>query len=459
MLAAAQSLAIIPLPNEIKLSKGYFLCPKSENENPIKSLESKSKIEYLKIRTYDTTLADEGYYLKIDTDKIYIKANTNQGIFYGKQTLLQIIRDTLLCAEIKDYPAFQYRGMHLDVCRHFFSKDFIKQYIDILAKNKMNVFHWHLTDDQGWRIEIKKYPLLTKIGASRIEEDGSTYKGFYTQEDIKEIVAYAQDRFVTIIPEIEMPGHSSAAIAAYPWLSCTEEKISVPTNFGIKKDIYCPSDTVFHFLENVLDEICTLFPGKLIHLGGDEVPKAQWRNSPIAQQLTSANHLKNEEELQYFFMSKMENYLLSKGKRSIGWGEVIRGGISDSMIVMSWLSKSAGIKAAKHGNDVIMAPRLWCYFDYPQSSKDPIKAIYMVNIPLQKVYKFSPLSSQLKNAEEKHILGGEATLWTEFYSTESQVLHQLLPRLNALSESLWTSPYQKNFQDFKVRLSHLKNIL
>jgi hexosaminidase len=402
------------------------------------------------------TLGSEGYHLRITKDSIQIQANTIIGILYATNTVDQILNglrriDSVQCIDIVDYPTYSYRAMHLDVCRHFFSKDFIKKYIDQLAYYKINTLHWHLTDDQGWRIEIKKYAKLTEVGAWRTEKDGSRYGGYYTQDDIKEIVQYAKERFITIIPEIEMPGHSSAALAAYPYLGCTGQQISVPNTWGIKKDIYAPTDTVFRFFEDVMDEVCALFPGRYIHIGGDEAPKTQWKSSPIAQAVMKQNNLKKEEELQHYFMHKVEKYLNSKGKIAIGWGEVVKGGLSDSMVVMSWLSKGAGIKAAKHGNDVIMAPRGYCYFDYPQEG-DMAKAFWMLPLPLKKVYSFSPVPGGLLPKQQKHILGGEATLWTEYVTSEAQVQHQLMPRLAALAEALWTSPSRKNYKDFVQRL-------
>ena len=405
-------------------------------------------------------LGNEGYHLIINKDSIRIEANTSNGLWYGKETVAQILnnkkneKDSVPCLDIIDYPTYSYRAMHLDVCRHFFSKDFIKKYIDQLAYYKINTLHWHLTDDQGWRIEIKKYPKLTEVGAWRTEKDGTKYGGYYTQDDIKEIVAYAAERFITIIPEIEMPGHSSAALAAYPYLGCTGTQITVPNTWGIKTDIYAPTDTVFKFFQDVMDEVCALFPGRYIHIGGDEAPKAQWKSSPVAQAVMRQNNLKNEEELQHYFMHRVEKYLNSKGKTSIGWGEVVKGGLSDSIVVMSWLSKAAGIKAARHGNNVIMAPRGYCYFDYPQKGDAP-KAFWMLPLPLKKVYSFNPIPGGLLPKEQKHILGGEATLWTEYVTTETQAMHQLFPRLAAMSEALWTKPKNKNFKDFEKRLKVL----
>jgi len=365
-------------------------------------------------------------------------------LFYGIQTVKQLVkfdsttqRYYIPGCTITDYPQYSYRGMHLDVCRHFFSKEVVKQYIDTLSKYRVNYFHWHLTDDQGWRLEIKKYPKLTEAGAWRTEKDGSRYGGYYTQADIKEIVQYAAERHVTIIPEIEMPGHSSAAIAAYPWLSCNAESITVPNRWGIFKDIYCPTDSTFQFLRDVLDEVCALFPGPYIHIGGDEVPKDQWKKSPVVKNLMQREPLKNYEQVQHYFMRTMEQYLLTKGKRSMGWGEVTRGGMSDSLIVMSWRGKLAGIKAARKGNQVVMAPRFYCYFDYPQTWKEKKAAWWMTRNTANKVSQFNPQSSLLSAAQNKKVLGAEATLWTEYVTDEKQLWHQLQPRLKVFSRVLW----------------------
>jgi hexosaminidase len=411
------------------------------------------------LNPFDSLIGNEGYHLNINKDSIVFSANKKEGLFRGICSLQQMIAADsgkfLPCCDIIDYPAYPYRAMHLDVCRHFFSKDFIKRYIDQLAYYKINTLHWHLTDDQGWRIEIKKYPKLTEVGAWRIEKDSTRYGGYYTQEDIKEIVAYAQARYITIIPEIEMPGHSSAALAAYPCLACTNDLVYVPTTWGIKHDIYAPSDTVFRFFEDVMDEVCALFPSHYIHIGGDEAPKGQWKTSPTAQKVIRQNNLRDENELQHYFMHRVENYLNKKGKKAIGWGEVVKGGLSDSITVMSWLGYGQGIKAARHGNDVIMAPRFYCYFDYPMTIRDPFKAIWMLYLPLHKVYRFKPMPKGLKDAEQRHILGGEATLWTEYVTTEEHAWHQLMPRLAALSEALWTKPERKDYRDFKRRLDKI----
>lgn len=404
------------------------------------------------------TMGEEGYTIDIDTDGIVIKAENSRGIYYGQQTLAQIIGQQktehgvtkIPCGSIRDFPLYEYRGMHLDVCRHFFSKEVVKQFIDEMAMNKMNYFHWHLTDDQGWRIEIKKYPRLTEVGAWRTEVDGSKHGGYYTQDDIREIVNYARERNITIIPEIEMPGHSSAAVAAYPWLSCSGEEIEVPNTYGIKRDIYCPTDSTFQFLKDVLDEVVELFPGPYVHIGGDEVPKAQWKQSAEVRALKKKHKLKNYEQVQHYFMRQMETYLATKGKRSIGWGEVTRGGLSDSMIVMSWRGRFAGNKAVRKGNKVIMAPRFSCYFDYPQHANEKKPAWWMTYLPLQKVYNFKPS----KNIAKLEIIGGQATLWTEYITTEQQLWYQLKPRMYAMGEALWSGG--KDWENFVKKMEKLQ---
>ena len=355
--------------------------------------------------------------------------------------------------EITDTPQFKYRGMHLDVCRHFFNREVVMQYLDLMAKLKMNTFHWHLTDDQGWRIEIKKYPRLASIGGYRTERDGSRYGGYYSQHDIKEIVEYASKRFITIIPEIELPGHSSAAIAAYPFLSCNpNEPKQIPVTWGIKKDIYCPNDSTFKFIKDVLDEVCLLFPSKFIHLGGDEAPKEAWKKSETAQAIIKQKHFKNEEELQHYFLKKAEDYLSLKGRRAIGWGEIVKGGLSDSVVVMSWLNKSAGVKALEHGNSVIMTPRSFCYFDYPQKLGDKKHAWWMLYLGLHKVYNFNPMPHSLKAEKQNLVLGGQANVWTEYITTEEELRHQTMPRLAAMAEALWTKT--KNYDDFEQRIKN-----
>ncbi len=406
----------------------------------------------------DNSSADESYSIRVFTDSVLIQSHTYRGLFYGCESATQLFINSVLtneipCMEITDTPQYAYRGMLLDVCRHFFSTDVVKQYIDLMAELKLNVFHWHLTDDQGWRIEIKKYPRLTEVGGWCTQKDGFKYGGYYTQKEIKEIVAYAAERYITVIPEIELPGHSSAAIAAYPFLSCTpNEPKTVPTTWGIKKDIYCPSDSTFSFLKDVLDEVCALFPEQYIHMGGDEAPKDAWKKSRIAQALMQREHLKNEEELQHYFLKKMEDYLATKGKRCIGWGEIVKGGLSDSVLVMSWLNKKAGVKAIAHGNQVIMTPRVYCYFDYPQKLSDKKPTLWMLFLGLHKVYRFSPMANSIPVEKRNLVLGGQANVWTEYIIDEKRLHHQIMPRLAAMAEALWSK--HKNFADFRERLNN-----
>ncbi len=406
-------------------------------------------------------VGEESYHLQITTDTIYVEAPTEKGLFYGCETLRQMVAGMpatrlLPLVSIYDSPQYEWRGLEIDVCRHFFDKEVIKKYIDLLSTLKMNIFHWHLTDDQGWRIEIGKYPRLTEVGAWRIEKDGTRYGGYYTQQDIKEIVAYAAERYVTIVPEIELPGHSSAAIAAYPQLSCKPDEVkNVPTHWGILPDIYCPSEFTFQFMHDVLDEVCALFPGRYIHLGGDEAPKTAWRNSDVAQALIKKENLKGEEELQHYVLKKMEDYLAAKGKTVIGWGEIVRGGLSDSVVVMSWIDKGAGVRAVYSGNRVIMTPRFFCYFDYPATIKDKKGAWYMTYLPAKKVYQFNPLTKSI-TAKRNLVLGGQANVWTEHIATTQQLEHQIMPRLAAMAEALWSAPVVKDYQSFISRLAQLQ---
>lgn len=401
-------------------------------------------------------LGDESYSLNITADTVFISAKTKMGQLFALQTLLQLFDNqtkSFKGCEIFDEPEFSYRAMHLDVSRHFFGMSVLKQYVALLASLKMNTLHLHLTDDQGWRIEIKKYPKLTEVGAWRKEKNGSNYGGFFTQKELKDLVAFAELYGIEIIPEIEMPGHSSAAIAAYPFLSCHGKPIQVPNTWGIKKDIYCPSDSTLQFLKDVLDEVCEIFPSKFIHIGGDEVPKTQWRQSQLVKQIQREKKLKNAQAVHAYLIQEIEKHLAQKEKRIMAWGEVMRGYVSDSVIVMSWLSKATGAKAAKQGKQVVMAPRFHCYFDYPQSFNDKKHAWWMTYTPLRKTYRFDPRVKHLTSEQNKRILGGEAAVWTEYIENEKQLFHQIMPRLAAISEALWSK--QKNFKDFERRLSKI----
>lgn len=421
-----------------------------------------------------TEYGNEGYAFVSNKNNVQITSHTAQGSFYGAQTLLQLIdiektnsgveyTTTIAGVKIFDKPAFAYRGMHLDVCRHFYDKEFVKKYIDLLAMHKMNTFHWHLTEDQGWRIEIKKYPRLTEIGSNRSETmvgknwdqfDGVPHSGFYTQEDIKEIVQYAEERFITIIPEIEMPGHSLAALAAYPEFGCTGGPYEVAKTWGVFEDVYCAgNDNTFEFLEDVLSEVIELFPGKYIHIGGDECPKEQWEKCPKCQQRIKVEGLADEMELQSYFIKRIEKFLLANNKKLIGWDEILEGGLAPEATVMSWRGTEGGIQAARSGHDVIMSPNSDCYFDHYQAdpANEPLAIGGMTT--LEDVYNYYPVPEELNADEVKHILGAQANLWTEYIATPEHVEYMVLPRMCALSEVVWSNKQSKNFSDFKIRLN------
>lgn len=427
----------------------------------------------------NTILTNEGYSLNIHADKIELRAKTAAGIFYGIQTIRQLLpvpsrgkipeNVSIPAASITDAPRYAYRGMHLDVARHFFSVKFVKEYIDLLALHKMNRFHWHLTDDQGWRIEIKKYPKLTDVGSIRretiigknfdpYEGDGKQYGGFYTQEQIKDIVRYAQERHITIVPEIEMPGHSSAALRAYPQYGNGTDPYNVATKWGVFDQIYAPTDSTFHFLEDVLSEVMALFPGEYIHIGGDEVPKTEWKNSKIAQDVMRKNKLKDENELQSYFIQRIEKFVNSKGRRIIGWDEILEGGLAPNATVMSWRGTDGGIAAAKMGHDVVMTPGEPLYFDHYQSdpANEPL-AIGGLNT-VEDVYAYNPTPTTLSPSEAAHIIGAQANLWTEYISSPEYAEYMVLPRMAALAEVVWTPEKEKNWGDFKRRMLVLNAI-
>jgi len=417
------------------------------------------------------SLGAEGYTLSVQPSQVTLAANQPAGLFMGTQTLRQLLPTqrgasaSLPAMEVVDKPRYSWRGMHLDVSRHFFSTDFVKKYIDYLAMHKMNTFHWHLTDDQGWRIEIKKYPKLTAVGGYREgtlighygakvpEYDNVRYGGFYTQEQIKEVVKYAQERYITVVPEIEMPGHALAALTAYPELSCTGGPFKVGQTWGVFDDIFCAgNEQTFAFLQDVLTEVMPLFPSKIVHIGGDEAPKTRWKTCPKCQARIKAEHLKDEHELQSYFVQRMEKFVNSKGKTIIGWDEILEGGLAPNAAVMSWRGMEGGTAAARQKHQVVMTPGEFVYFDHAQG--DP--ALEPLNIggylPLAKVYSFEPTPPELTAAEKKYILGAQANLWTEYIPTEQYAEYMVLPRMAALAEVLWTPASQKNWESFKVRM-------
>jgi len=507
-----QNVNMIPKPAEIKMGKGVFTIDKQtviafdmftkSSANFLNNYLKKNygfqlqttmhnrdgkKAVYLMYGGYQEK--KELYVLQCNKDAITIGGDST-GIFYGIQTLIQLLptpnpklKTQILSIPqltITDYPRFAYRGLHLDVGRHFFPVDFIKKYIDYLALHKFNTFHWHLTEDQGWRIEIKKYPKLTSVGGWRngtiigrypgTGNDGIKYGSYYTQAQIKEIVKYAADRYITVIPEIEMPGHSSAAIAAYPELSCFPDEPTinyfpkqgkwqgdttgkqVQQTWGVFDDVFCAGqEKTFSFLEDVMDEVLALFPSKYIHVGGDECPKENWKRCPHCQKRIKDNNLKDEHELQSYFIQRMEKYLNKKGRTLIGWDEILEGGLAPNAVVMSWRGEKGGIEAAQQNHDVIMTPGNPVYFDHTQSENEDSVTIGGFN-PIEKVYAYEPVPKELTAEQAKHVLGAQANMWTEYMKNTSKVEYMLFPRIAALSEVLWSQKQQKNWSDFEKRL-------
>ncbi len=420
----------------------------------------------------------EGYELEVSTAAVKITAADGSGLFYGLQSLIQIIKQSkkgqlsVPACKIIDYPAFSYRGMHLDVSRNLFSTATIKKWLDMLAFYKINTFHWHLTDDQGWRIEIKKYPELqrtaawrneTLIGHKRTEPhlfDGQRYGGYYSQEDVKDIVAYAMVKKITVIPEIEMPGHALAALTAYPGLGCTGGPYQVATYWGVFDDVFCAgNDKTFAFISDVLDEVITLFPAKYIHIGGDECPKTRWKVCPKCQKRIKDENLKDEHELQSYFISRVEKYVESKGKKIIGWDEILEGGISPGATVMSWRGEEGGIAAAKLKHQVIMTPEKYVYLDYYQSLNRSEQIAAGGFTPLSKIYHYNSLPAGLKADEQQYILGVQANVWSEYLPDAEKAEYMIFPRIIALAEVAWSKNETKNYPDFLNRLNHHKRFL
>ena len=434
----------------------------------------------------------ESYRLVVTSRRATLSAPTPAGLLLGIQTIRQLLppelerevrlqspwralaraadstpaapaRWAIPAVEIEDAPRFRYRGVLLDVARYYYPPEFIEKVIDLLALYKLNTLHLHLTDDQGWRLEIKKYPRLTQIGAWRKETilkqnfrpyigDGTPHGGFYTQDRMRHIVAYAAARHVTVIPEIEMPGHAQAALAAYPELSCTGKSYEVSPIWGMHEEIYCPSERTFAFLEDVLLEVMQIFPSKYIHIGGDEVPKKQWEESAVAQDVMRREGLTDEEQLQSYFVRRIERFLLAHGRRLIGWDEILEGGLAPEATVMSWRGTEGGIEAARQGHDVIMTPTNRTYFDYYQA--DPAGEPLAIGgfVPLDSVYAFEPLPDELTADQAAHVLGGQGNVWTEYIATPAQAEYMLLPRMLALSEALWSPNEARSWPGFVARL-------
>ncbi|GGI56537.1 beta-N-acetylhexosaminidase [Winogradskyella haliclonae] len=485
---------IIPKPQSQEITQGKFLL--SSDTHLIFDTELKPAIRYWKsisesvfgLNTgksntikfvFDASISNsEMYKLKITPQEVTVRASSAKGAFYAIQSIIQLLPPEFIsknfksdglyirALEITDQPQFPYRGMHLDVSRHMYSVDFIKKYIDAMAMLKMNTFHWHLTDDQGWRVEIEKYPKLNEIASYRNETlighyndqphqfDGKRYGGFYTKAQIKDIVAYASERMITVIPEIEMPGHSQAVIAAYPELGCTGEEVRVATKWGVFEHIFCPKEETFKFLEDVLDEVLELFPSTYIHIGGDEAPKTQWKSSSYCQELIKAEGLKDEHELQNYFITRMEKYLNSKGRQIIGWDEILEGGLAPNATVMSWRGTNGAVEAAKSGHNVVMTPTSHCYFDYYQSDNEDEPTAIGGYLPLEKVYGFNPIPEELNAKESKYVMGAQGNVWTEYMPTEEQVEYMAFPRMLAMSEVVWSTSKNKNYKDFVSRLEN-----
>lgn len=498
-----QSISIIPQPVSLTAEPGKFTIDKNTSlifnskekdlhsaavffSGAIKNISGdelhfnvkKNKEIILEIKKTEK-IGDEGYLLDVSPTYIKIVANTKTGIVYGMQSLFQTlpaIRTNAAldvpCMKITDYPRFKWRGMHLDVCRHFFGPEMVKEYIDLMSAYKFNKFHWHLTDDQGWRIEIKKYPKLTSVGAWRADRTGipwrdcqptqpgeaTTYGGYYTQQQIRDIVAYAKERNITIVPEIEMPGHSEAAIAAYPWLSTTQQPQTTITGgvypHNVQSVYDVSNDSVFTFLENVLTEVMQLFPSKYIHVGGDEVNKTPWKNSARCQALMKKLGDTTEDQLQSYFIDRIEKFLIAHHRKLIGWDEILEGGLAPEATVMSWRGEDGGIKAAKMKHNVVMTPGTPLYFDHYQAGPagEP-EAIGGFNT-LKMVYEYNPIPKELDSTDAKYILGAQANVWTEFIPTVSHLEYMVLPRMLALSEVLWTPKEDKNYVDFYNRLQN-----
>ena len=506
MQLQAQSVNIIPQPAKMEVGQGHFTI--DANTKIIVSgagMEKSARFlnDYLQ-KFYGFNLkvikgkaasgivlkqaamadgVDGAYTMNIDKSGVTIAGHTENGTFYGIQSLIQLLplekskTFTVPFLSIEDRPRFAYRGMHLDVGRHFFPVDFIKKYIDFIAMYKLNTFHWHLTEDQGWRIEIRHYPRLTSVGGFRNGtiigrypgkgNDGIRRGGFYTQQQVKEIVKYASDRYITVIPEIELPGHSSAAIAAYPQLSCfPDESTKHPAKtawhgdstgkqvqqvWGVFPDVFAPTEYTFKFLENVLDEVIALFPSKYIHIGGDECPKESWKRSAFCQQLIKEKGLKDEHGLQSYFIQRIEKYLNSKGRQIIGWDEILEGGLAPNATVMSWRGEQGGIEAARQKHNVIMTPGAWMYFDHSQDKKEDSVTIGGYTT-VQKVYSYEPIPKELSADDAKYVLGAQANIWTEYMNNVSKVEYMIFPRMSALSEVLWSQQSQRNCDRFDQKL-------
>ena len=493
---------VVPLPQSIVMQRGEpFVLNSQVQILAADGLQREAQFlqQYIKeVSDIDLTIADkrqkkttyivlsvspkvtnpEGYVLTVSAKGITIEGGSSAGVFYGIQTLRKsIVYSQIPAAVVTDAPRFTWRGMHLDCSRHFFSVAFVKKFIDLLALHNMNRFHWHLTDDQGWRIEIKKWPKLLSVGSQRSGtiigtnsdiDDGIPYGGYYTQDEAREIVAYAAERHITVIPEIDMPGHMLAALASYPELGCTGGPYQVGHYWGVYKDVLCVSnERVYQFVEDVLTEIMDIFPSDVIHIGGDETPTEKWLQCPKCQALQKQLPVPQQaaedfepltsklSPLQAHFTKRVFDFLTSKGRRALGWDEILDGSPQDAMI-MSWRGTEPGAKAAETGHDVVMTPTTFCYFDYQQVEDTQFEPSRCGGfIPIEKVYSLDPAPDSLSITAREHILGAQANLWTEYMTNEAMVEYQALPRMSALSEVQWTKPDRKNYEAFKERLTRL----
>lgn len=493
-----KEISIIPQPQAISVDEGVFEVNKDTKifidpcTDEMKRIAGFINEKFEKAAGFELEIVDrmpeenfiafknagmptESYVINAKPYGVSIDYGDGAGAFYAVQTLLQLLPVeifaqnrqagtdwTIPCCSIEDAPRFKYRGMHLDVCLHYFDFEFLKRYIDIMAAHKVNRFHWHLTEDQGWRLEIKKYPLLTEKGQWRKETvvgslysgvyDGIPHGGYYTQDQVKELVRYAAERYVTIIPEIELPGHALAAIACYPELSCgLEDHYETATKWGIFKQVYCTKESTFKFLEDVFDEVFELFPSELIHIGGDECPKASWKACPHCQSMIKKLGLKDEFELQSYFVTRMEKYINSKGRQIIGWDEILQGGLAPNAKVMSWLGEEGGIKAAQQHHEVVMSPHYKYYLDYWQA--DPYSEPLAMSGPttLKTMYEYEPVPEVLTSQEAKYIIGVEGCVWTEYMPTPERVEYMAWPRMCAIAETGWTQA-SKDWDGFTRRL-------
>ncbi|MAW94379.1 MULTISPECIES: family 20 glycosylhydrolase [unclassified Leeuwenhoekiella] len=497
-------LSVIPIPTEYEIGEGQFVIDEhtvlyadpSEAEvthiaegfqqqlrmvtgmllpvMPLEDFEDQQNTVVFQLMPYEE-LGAEGYQLEVTPDHILIQANKPAGLFYAVQTLYQLLPPEVVenevvravnwvvpAVNITDVPAYKWRGLHLDTGRHISSIDFIKKYLDQMAAHKLNTFHWHLTEDQGWRLQINKYPLLTEVGPYRDSTlvghygtgkyDGKRYGGYYTQDEAREIVAYAKDRYITVIPEIEMPGHATAAVASYPQLGNTDKPVKTVTTWGVFPDIFNVEESTFDFLEDVLVEVLDIFPSKYIHIGGDEAPKDQWEDSERIQFKIDSLGLKDEHELQSYFITRIEKFLNSKGRQIIGWDEILEGGLAPNAAVMSWRGEEGGIAAAKDAHYVVMSPGSHLYFDHGQGDPDQEPLNIGGYLPLEKVYSYKPTPDALSDEEAKYIMGAQANVWTEYLPNSDSREYMVFPRISALAEVVWSGEDHKDWESFQKRI-------